>query len=80
MEITDYYCLTSDSNLVHLGEANDFEEADSIAQSLGIESIWIFNQEIADLWLARLTYFKTLHHHDHSSQVPGQVLPSNQIQ
>lgn len=80
MEIIDYYCITSESNLVHLGEALDFDEAESIVSSLGIEAIWIFDQQVADVWLARLTYFKTLHLNDHSSQIPGQVLPSTQIQ
>lgn len=80
MEITDFYCITENSGLIHLGEANSFEEAESIAETRGIAFIWIFNQETANMLIARLNFFRTMNHNDKSRQIPGQVLPSNQIQ
>jgi len=50
----DYFCLASDGLIYALGNHGDIEAADDTARSIGVEAIWLFNEETAKEWMETL--------------------------
>jgi hypothetical protein len=50
----DYFCLASDGLIYLLGNHGDIEAADDTARSIGLEAIWLFNEETAKEWMETL--------------------------
>lgn len=54
MTASNYYCLADDGRIWKLGNHGDIEAADNTAASLGLNAIWIIDEETADQWRAAL--------------------------
>lgn len=50
-----YFCLASDGLLYILGNHGDFEAAEDTAQSMGLEVIWLIDEQTARSWRNTLT-------------------------
>jgi len=57
MNSTNYYCLAADGLLWKLGDHGDIEAADDTAKSMGLEAIWIFDEERMQGWRATLNFW-----------------------
>lgn len=49
-----WFALAYDGDIYCLSDCGDFEAAEESAASLGIEPVWIADQEQAERWLKRL--------------------------
>lgn len=54
MNSINYYCLADDGLIWKLGDHGDIEAADDTARSIGLNAIWIIDEETADQWRAVL--------------------------
>lgn len=54
MTASNYYCLADDGLIWKLGNHGDIKAADDAAASLGLNAIWIIDEETADQWRAAL--------------------------
>lgn len=54
MNASNYYCLADDGRIWILGNHGDIEAADDTAASMGLNAIWIIDEETADQWRAVL--------------------------
>ena len=49
-----YFALASSGDLFSLGDCGDFDAAEEVAESIGLEVIWILDFEQATQWLSAL--------------------------
>ena len=54
-ESKNWYCLASDGLLWILSDHGDIEAAEDTAKSMGLEAVWLFNEETAEQWRNILT-------------------------
>lgn len=54
-----YFCLASDGLIYNLGDHGDCEAADATAESLGLEVIWMFGEDVAKSWVDTLSFHVT---------------------
>lgn len=54
MNASNYYCLADDGRIWILGNHGDIEAADDTAASMGLNAVWIIDEETADQWRAVL--------------------------
>lgn len=45
-----FYCLAADGQLWVLGDHGDIDAAEDTAASMGLEAVWIFDNEAAQQW------------------------------
>lgn len=50
-----YFCLASDGLLYILGNHGDFEAAEDTARDMGLEVIWLLDEQTARSWRDTLT-------------------------
>ena len=51
-----YFCLDSDGLIHNLGSHGDYETADGVAESLGIDVIWLFGEDTAKNWVDTISH------------------------
>ena len=56
METTIYFCLSSDGVIYCLGRHGNYEQADTTAENLKLDAIWIFDAQTAKNWTETISY------------------------